>query len=135
MGKPSLLTVFEGFKCLQKRLVSDYIAFLSFKVTYSIKSRLIGQIGYAKLAGVSKDKCTLSKQFSSTFTFFIRACRYFKPWNRQLDMFLMFDFHFLQTVMMMHIPTVQQRHFGTYACKAKNPRGHTDGIITLSGKH
>ena len=36
--------------------------------------------------------------------------------------------------MKMYIPRVLRHHFGTYACKAKNPRGDTDGIITLSGK-
>ena len=34
----------------------------------------------------------------------------------------------------MYIPRVLRHHFGTYACKAKNPRGDTDGIITLSGE-
>ena len=43
--------------------------------------------------------------------------------------------HYLQTVMKMYIPRVLRHHFGTYACKAKNPRGDTDGIITLSGKN
>jgi len=37
-----------------------------------------------------------------------------------------------KTVMKMYIPRVLRHHFGTYACKAKNPRGDTDGIITLS---
>ena len=47
----------------------------------------------------------------------------------------MYFFHYLlQTVMKMYIPRVLRHHFGTYACKAKNPRGDTDGIITLSGK-
>ena len=36
--------------------------------------------------------------------------------------------------MKLHIPRVQQRNFGIYACKAKNPRGDTDGTITLSEK-
>ena len=35
--------------------------------------------------------------------------------------------------MKLYIPKVLVQHFGVYACKAKNPRGDTDGIITLSG--
>ena len=35
--------------------------------------------------------------------------------------------------MKLYIPKVLVHHFGVYACKAKNPRGDTDGIITLSG--
>merc|ERR1719225_2369035 len=37
-----------------------------------------------------------------------------------------------KTVMRLYIPKVLVHHFGVYACKAKNPRGDTDGIITLS---
>ena len=35
--------------------------------------------------------------------------------------------------MKLFIPRVLAHHFGVYACKAKNPRGDTDGIITLTG--
>ena len=38
-----------------------------------------------------------------------------------------------QITMKLYIPKVLVQHFGVYACKAKNPRGDTDGIITLSG--
>merc|ERR1719510_1944808 len=34
--------------------------------------------------------------------------------------------------MKLFIPRVLAHHFGVYACKAKNPRGDTDGIITLT---
>ena len=42
-------------------------------------------------------------------------------------------FFFPQITMKLYIPKVLVQHFGVYACKAKNPRGDTDGIITLSG--
>ncbi len=38
-----------------------------------------------------------------------------------------------KTIMKLYIPRVQRHQFGLYACKAKNPRGETDGLITLSG--
>ena len=36
--------------------------------------------------------------------------------------------------MMLQIGEVQKEDFGTYKCIAKNPRGQTDGQITLTGK-
>ena len=35
---------------------------------------------------------------------------------------------------MLQIGEVQKEDFGTYKCIAKNPRGQTDGQITLTGK-
>ena len=36
--------------------------------------------------------------------------------------------------MLLQIGEVQKEDFGTYKCIAKNPRGQTDGQITLTGK-
>ncbi len=36
--------------------------------------------------------------------------------------------------MILRIGEVQEEDFGTYKCIAKNPRGQTDGQITLTGK-
>lgn len=37
-----------------------------------------------------------------------------------------------KTTMKLKIPKVDHRHFATYTCTAKNPRGDTDGIIVLT---
>ena len=43
------------------------------------------------------------------------------------------DSDILQIKMMLEIGEVQEEDFGRYKCIAKNPRGQTDGEITLTG--
>ncbi len=42
-------------------------------------------------------------------------------------------FFFFQVGMELHISKVHSDDFGNYKCIAKNPRGQTDGDITLTG--
>jgi hypothetical protein len=44
-----------------------------------------------------------------------------------------FYFRFFQVGMELHISKVHSDDFGNYKCIAKNPRGQTDGDITLTG--